>query len=128
MKPLLMKARSLVTFPRLVFVVAPVLVFGTLMAQSRQGGTPAEQAMRALNEGRYQDVEQILAGQTDARAYALRGRALIEVGRYADAEKLLAGPAKAQPASDAALELGSLQLMLGRRADGAATLRRVLSL
>ena len=128
MKPLLIKARSLVTFPRLAFVAAPLLVFGTLMAQSRQGGSPAEQALRALNEGRYQDVEQILAAQTDARAYALRGRALIEVGRYADAEKLLAAPAKAQPTSDAALEFGLLQLLVGRRSDGVATLRRVLTL
>jgi tetratricopeptide (TPR) repeat protein len=127
MKPLLMKARALVTFPRVVFVVAPLLVFGTLMAQSRQGGTPADQALRALNEGRYQDVEQILGGQTDARSYALRGRALIEVGRYADAEKLLAGPAKAQPASDAALEFGLLQLIVGRRAEASQTLRRILN-
>ena len=128
MNPLLMKARSLVTFPRLVFFVAPLLLIGTLVAQSRQGGTPADQALRALNEGRYQDIEQILAGQTDARSYALRGRALVEVGRYADAEKLLAGPAKAQPTSDAALEFGLLQLMVGRRAEATQTLRRVLSL
>ena len=124
---LLARARSLVTLPRLVFVVAPLLVFGTLVAQSRQGGSPAEQALRALNEGRYQDVEQILAAQTDARSFALRGRALIEVGRYADAEKLLAGPAKAQPASDAALEFGLLQLIVGRRAEASQTLRRILS-
>ena len=33
------------------------------------GGQPRlHHALRALNEGRYQDVEQLLAGQTDPRA------------------------------------------------------------
>ena len=118
----------MVTLPRVAIVIAPLLVVGTMLAQNRQGGTAIDEAIRALNQGRYQEVDQILAGQTDARATALRGRALVEQGKYADAEKLLAGPAKAQPTSDAAVELGLLQLTLGRRADGAATLRRVLTL
>jgi tetratricopeptide (TPR) repeat protein len=120
--------RSLVTIPRAAIIVAPLLVVGTLLAQNRQGSPAADEALRALNQGKYQDVEQILAAQTDARALALRGRALIEQGRYADAEKLLAVPAKAQSTSDAALELGLLQLMLGRRNEGTVTLRRVLTL
>ena len=126
MKRSLAKMRSFITLRRAAIVVAPLLLVGTLLA--RQANTAPDQALRALNEGRYQDVEQLLAGQTDARAVALRGRAFIEVGRYADAEKLLAGPAKAQPTSDAALELGLLQLIVGRRADATQTLRRVLSL
>ena len=128
MKQLVAKTRSLMTLPRLAVVVAPLLVVGTLLAQSRQTGTAADEALRAMNEGRYQDVEQVLAGQTDARSIAIRGRALMEQGRHGDAEKLLAAPAKAQPTSDAALEFGLLQLTLGRRADGTATLRRVLRL
>jgi tetratricopeptide (TPR) repeat protein len=128
MNPLLAKAHSLLTFPRVVIVVAPLLVVGTMLAQSRQTGTAADEAMRALNQGKYQEVESLLASQTDARAIALRGQALIEQGKYAEAEKLLAGPAKAQPTSDAALELGLLQLVVGRRADATQTLRRVLSL
>ena len=106
MKRSLAKMRSLVTIPRVVFVVAPLVIVGTLIGQTRQGSTAIDEALRALNQGRYQDVDQLLAAQTDPRAVALRGRALIEQGRYADAEKLLAGPAKAQPTSDAALELG----------------------
>ena len=94
MKRSLAKMRSQITLRRAAVVVAPLLVVGTLLAQARQTGTAADQAVRALNEGRYQDVEQLLAGQTDARSIGLRGRALIEVGRYADAEKLLVGPAK----------------------------------
>ncbi len=124
---LVQKVRSLITLPRVAFVIAPLLVGSLLVAQSRQGGSPTDQALRALNEGRYQDVEQILAGQSDPSAFALRGRALIEQGRYAEAEKLLAGPAKAQPTSDAALELGQLQLIVGRRAEAVQTLRRVLN-
>src|SRR5688572_32809215 len=124
---LLTRIRSLVTLPRLAVIVAPLLVVGTLLAQTRQAGGPADEAFRALNEGRYQAVDQILAGQTDPRAIALRGRALVELGQYADAEKLLAGPAKAQPTSDAALEFGLLQLIVGRRADASQTLRRVLA-
>src|SRR5262245_33026163 len=100
---LVQRVRSLITLPRVAFIVAPLLVGSLLVAQPRQGGTPTDQALRALNEGRYQDVDQILAGQSDASAVALRGRALIEQGRYADAEKLLAGPAKSQSSSDAAL-------------------------
>src|SRR6188474_2123735 len=123
----LARARSVFTFPRLIIVAAPLLVVGTMLAQSRQASTAVDEALRALNQGKYQEVESLLASQTDARAFALRGRALVEQGKYAEAEKLLAGPAKAQPTSDAALELGLLQLIVGRRADATQTLRRLLS-
>ena len=128
MNPLLAKARPFLTFPRVVIVVAPLLLVGTMLAQSRQAGTAVEEAKRALNQGKYDAVESLLAGQTDAQAFALRGRALIEQGKYAEALKLLAGPAKAQPTGDAALELGLLQVIIGARADATQTLRRVLTL
>jgi len=128
MNPVLTKARSFLTFPRIAIVVAPLLIVGTMLAQSRQTGTVVDEALRALNQGKYADVERLLAAQSDARAFSLRGRALVEQGKYAEAEKLLAGPAKAQPASDAALEFGLLQLITGRRADASQTLRRVLNL
>ena len=121
MKPALSKVRSLVTLPRLAAIVAPLTIAGTMLAQSRQMATAADEALRALNQGRFQDVEQLLASQTDARSLSIRGRALIDQGKYAEAEKLLVGPAKAQPTSDAALELGLLQLIVGlgaRRSDG----------
>ena len=128
MKSALAKARSLVSLPRVAAVVAPLLVMGTLLAQSRQTGTAADEALRALNQGRFQDVEQLLANQTDARSVSIRARALVEQGRYPEAEKLLSGPAKAQPTSDAALELGLVQLIVGRRSDATQTLRRLLTL
>ena len=118
----------LLTRRRELWVIAPLLIVGTLLAQTRGGSTAADNAVRALNEGRYDEVEQILGTQTDARSIGLRARAHIERGRYAEAEKLLAAPAKAQPTSDAALELGLLQLTLGRRDEGRRTLERVLDL
>ena len=114
------------TLRRALAVCAPLLVVGTLLAQNRQAGTPVDAALRALNQGEFAQVEQILAGRTDAASIALRGRALVEQGQYAEAEKLLAGPAKAEPGSEAALELGLLQLTLGRRTEGMRTLDRVL--
>jgi tetratricopeptide (TPR) repeat protein len=116
---------KMLTVRRVVAICAPLLIVGAVLAQSRPSAT-AETARRALNEGRYSEVEQILGGQTDPQSIGLRARALVEQGQYAEAEKLLAGPAKAQPRSDAALELGLLQLMLGRRTEGTQTLQRVL--
>ena len=54
---------------------------------------------------------------------ALRARAQIAQGRYQEAQTLLTPVASAQPDSDAALELGLLELYLGRRADGIRRLR-----
>jgi tetratricopeptide (TPR) repeat protein len=114
------------TLRRALAVCAPLLVVGTLLAQNRQAPTPADAALRALNLGQFSEVEQILGGRTDAQSMAIRARAMVEQGQYANAEKLLAAPAKAEPASEAALELGLLQLMLGRRAEGTRTLERLL--
>lgn len=122
-------ARSLLrvfTLRRALAVCAPLLLVGTLLAQNRQTATPVDAALRALNLGQYSEVEEVLAGRTDSASVAIRARAMVEQGQYGEAEKLLAGPAKAAPASDAALELGLLQLMLGRRDEASRTLNRVL--
>src|SRR5688500_5681727 len=116
---------KMLTIRRVIAISAHLLIVGAVLAQSRPS-SGADAARRALNEGRYAEVEQLLAAQTDPQSIGLRGRALVEQGKYAEAEKLLAGPAQAQPRSDAALELGLLQLTLGRRAEGTQTLRRVL--
>ena len=129
------KATRIVTLPRLagalvlaVGVAAVLVVSATLpsaqTAQSSAPLTPADQAAQALNTGRYDEVDGLLKGATDARATTLRARAAIARGRYADAEKLLAPAATASPAGDAALELGLLQMYLGRRQDARRTLRR----
>ena len=94
-----------------------------------QSSTPSsiQAAIRALNGGRFEQVDTLLRSQTDPQAIALRARAEIERGRYAEAEKLLA-PAVAQaPTSEAALELGLLQWRLGRRDVASTTLEGVLT-
>jgi tetratricopeptide (TPR) repeat protein len=120
----------LLTFQRLPAVCAIlVLCLATpSSAQSPQPNlTPYDAAARALNLGQYDQVAGLLGTLNDARAVALRARADIARGRYAEAEKLLAGPAAQAPGSDAALELGLLQLRLGRRSEGTRVLQGVLN-
>jgi tetratricopeptide (TPR) repeat protein len=98
------------------------------VAQSRRAQPlPAvDQAARALNEGRYDEVAVILdkLDRQDPVVASLMGRAAIARGRYHQAETLLRPVADRQPASDAALELGLLLKTLGRR-DATAMLTRV---
>ncbi len=115
------------------FVGACALLLGTFVvcrAQSPAGPvrvqTPAEQAARALNEGRYDEVDGILKADAGAQGAALRARAAVARGRYADAEAVLKAAAAANPVSDAALELGRLMMLLGRRAEAGRVLQRVL--
>ena len=87
--------------------------------------TPAQLAMRALIEGRYDDVASLTERDTaDASMVAIRAKGLIERGKYKDAEDLLGPVAQRQPMSDAALELGLLLDMLGR-AEGEPILTRI---
>jgi tetratricopeptide (TPR) repeat protein len=95
--------------------------------QQQAAATPIDAAARAMNAGRFDEVEPILRASTDPRAVVLRARAHIARGRYVEGEKLLVGAAATSPGSDAALELGLLQMRLGRRADAARTLQGVLS-
>ena len=90
------------------------------------GAITADPPTQAFNTGRYDQVETLLRTSTDARSIVLRARAHIARGRYAEAETLLTGPASSAPGSDAALELGLLQMRLGRRQDGARILQGVV--
>jgi tetratricopeptide (TPR) repeat protein len=114
------------------FVGGCALVLATLTVPTAQTPgpparplTPVEQAAKALNEGRYDEIEAMLRSEQDPRAPGLRAQAHIARGRYAEAEAVLKAPAAASPAGDAALHLGLLQMMLGRREDGRRTLDRV---
>ena len=118
------------TWQRFLAVCMALLV--ALSASSSGQTLPADTsplalAARALNTGHYDEVEKLLSAAADERSIVLRARAHLARGRYAEAEKLLAGRAAANPAGDAALELGQLQLYLGRRAEGARTLQMVLT-
>jgi cellulose synthase operon protein C len=110
----------------LAFLVLPSS--GTAQAPRRlpQADTPYRAAVRALNEGRYDEVE-ALAEKSDPNLAALKARAMIARGRYAQAEALLRPIVSRAPSSEAALELGLLQQMLGRP-DAAALLDKVAPL
>jgi tetratricopeptide (TPR) repeat protein len=96
-------------------------------AQSTAAGSQATRAAeRALLGGRYDEVERLAANATDPALTTLRAKALIARGEYAKAESLLTPLATAAPAGDAALELGLLQLYLGRRTEGRRTLQVLL--
>ena len=105
--------------------------YGTAQSPRRpsQPDTPYRAAIRAFNEGRYDEVEtttEKLDGR-DPNIAALRARALIARGRYAQAEALLRPVAGRFPSSEAALELGLLQQTLGRP-DANALLEKVTPL
>src|SRR6266849_4384756 len=115
----------------LAFLVLPSS--GTAQAPRRPPAaapeTPLRAALRAFNEGRYDEVD-AATEKMDARdpsVVALKARAAIARGRYAAAEALLRPIASRAPQSEAALELGLLQHMLGR-ADAAAILDKVEAL
>lgn len=107
-------------------VVALLLTRSTLpLAQTRSG--PADNAANLIRTGQYDQVESLLRDEKDPRAIALRARAHIARGRYQEAEKLLTPAVAAAPGSDAALELGLLQIYLGRRDEATRTLGRVVN-
>jgi tetratricopeptide (TPR) repeat protein len=120
----------LLTFRRVCIVFALMLLCAVQVpsAQSRPpaAATPADAAMKALNQGQYDEVGRILATATDARSVAIRAQADIARGRYAEAEKALTPVATAQPGSDAALELGLLQMQLGRRGEAVRILKLIV--
>jgi tetratricopeptide (TPR) repeat protein len=111
-------------------LVAGVVVL-CVRRPDRPGAPPrvsvaARSGYRAFIEGRYDEVD-ALSEKLDARdpsVVALKARAAIARGRYADAESVLRPVAMRAPASEAALELGLLEQMLGR-AEAATTLERV---
>ena len=110
----------------LAFLVLPS--YGTAQAP-RRPATPLQTATRAFIEGRYDEVD-ATTDKLDARdpnVVALKARAAIARGRYTPAESLLRPIVSRAPASEAALELGLLQQMLGRP-DAAGILEKVAAL
>ncbi len=87
-------------------------------------GSPVAQAKRALNEGRYADVETILRAvpAADADRAVLVARVATATGHDDAAESTLKVAASRHPDSDAALELGLLLKRVGRKDEA----RRVL--
>ena len=84
-------------------------------------------AERSLRAGRFDEVDTAAAAfPKDEILAVLRAQALIAKGEYAKAEPLLQPFATEKPTGDAALELGLLQLYLGRRGEARRTLQLLL--
>jgi len=119
--------RALLLILALVFFALPTS--GTAQAPRGRASSPLQGASRALIEGRYDDLD-AMVDKLDARdpnVVALKARAAIDRGRYAQAEAMLRPVASRLPMSEAALELGLLQKMLGR-SDATAILERVAAI
>ena len=85
-------------------------------------------AIRALREGRYDDVLALLgAVPSDPDVLLARGRVLAITGKYDQAQSAFEAAAARRPASEAALELGRLHLTLGRTTDGRRALEPVIA-
>ena len=85
-------------------------------------------AIRALREGRYDDVLALLAAvPSDPDVLFVRGRVLALTGKYDLAQSAFEAAAARRPASEAALELGRLHLTLGRTAEGRRALEPVIA-
>jgi tetratricopeptide (TPR) repeat protein len=102
----------------LAFLVLPLS--GTAQAP-RRPTTPLQAASRALLEGRFDEADAMVdkLDVRDPAVAAIKARSLIARGKYAEAEALLRPVATRMPASEAALELGLLQQMLGKNDMGA---------
>jgi tetratricopeptide (TPR) repeat protein len=111
----------------LLVVLALIPVVIAQSARRAPAGLP--DAVRALLQGRYDDVDALTAklGLQDPFVAATKARALRARGRYQDAETLLRPIAQGAAASEAALELGLLLQMLGRQ-EATAILTRVASI
>jgi tetratricopeptide (TPR) repeat protein len=110
-------------------VFTALSAYGTAQSVPRRPQTAFQAALRALIEGRFDEVD-TATEKMDLRepnVVALKARGLIARGRYNDAEALLRPVVQRAPQSDAALELGLLEHLL-TRPEGAVTLGKVATL
>ena len=108
-------------------VLLALLIASSLQTSQAQPASPIDAAEQAMNFGQFDEVEELLEGMTDPQALTVRARADVARGRYEQAEAALTPLAAAGPGSDAALELGKLQMILGRRAEASRILQGVLT-
>lgn len=109
------RCRRLLVVGLTVAAACPIARPASVAAQTAPAD-PRRAAERALDRGQYDQVHTLLRGlDDDTPAAVLRARAYTAVGRYADAEKALQPAVFENPIGDAALELGLLQKMQGKR-------------
>jgi len=102
-------------------------------ASDRPAPTEEQRFIRAAAEtlahGREREAESLARARDagDPAAAAVLARIALRHARYEEALGVLRPPAAKVPTSEAALEMGLLQMTLGRKADGRRTLSRVLS-
>ena len=99
------------------------------MAGSQPPRPALEQAGQAFREGRYPDVDALLArlDGRDPAVAALEARAAIARGRYPQADALLTPVTWRAPGSDAALVLARLDAFLGRRVQARQTFEALVA-
>src|SRR5262245_40218182 len=113
-------------FVALIFTA--LSVYGTAQS-ARRPATPLQAAIRALVEGRFDEVDAQIdkLDLRDPNVAAVKARAAIARGRYQDADAMLRPLVARAPTSEAALELGLLMRML-RRPEAVPMLERVAGL
>jgi tetratricopeptide (TPR) repeat protein len=112
----------------LTLIVTALTGDGTAQS-ARRPPSPLQAAMRALLEGRYDEVDALTEKLDlhDPSVAAIKARAAIARGQYQQAATLLTPIAQRAQTSDAALELGLLERMLGK-AEAEARLEKVATL
>src|SRR5262245_41599536 len=106
----------------IALVVCLCAIATTLLAlrggqPATESGDPLVRAQRAFDRGRFDEADTLAKSREpqEELATVIRARVAIARGRYADAEALLTPVATRLPRGEAALELGLLRLMLGRK-------------
>lgn len=96
-------------------------------AEQQSATTARANAEKSYRSGRYDEVEAFAqANPKDEALAVLRALSLSARGDYARAESTLQPFASANPGGDAAVELGLLQVYVGKRAEGRRALMAVL--
>jgi tetratricopeptide (TPR) repeat protein len=107
--------------------VALTAGIGLALAREQTQGTGRSAAEQAWRAGQYEEVEKLTAAQpADAAMVLLRAKSAAAVGDYARAESLLQPLAAKAPGSEAAVELGRLQIYQGKKAEARKTLQLIL--
>ena len=113
---------------RLLLIITALLLAATGPPSAQApGAAPRAAAEKAWRAGQFDELDRIgQANPSDDAITVLRARGAWARGDHGRAESLLQPRAAAVPTGDAALELGLLQMYVGRRTEGRRTLQVVM--